>query len=54
MSKSMLVGGFAGAIVIVLAWSVKTFAQIDIPAEVAAAVGVIIQGLAHEYFPEPA
>jgi len=50
--KGMTVGMFAGAVVIVLAWVVKQFAHIEIPAEVSAAVGVIIQGVVHQYLPE--
>lgn len=52
VSQSMTAGMLAGAITIVLAWVVKTFAHIEVPAEVGAAVGVILQAGVHEYFPE--
>lgn len=52
MSKSMVAGGLAGAVVIVLAWVTKTFLHVDVPAEVAGAIGVLIQAFVHEKFPE--
>lgn len=52
MPKGMIAGGIAGSIVIILAWVTKTFLHVDFPAEVAGALGVIIQAIVHEKFPE--
>lgn len=50
--KGMTVGIVAGALTLVLAWLLKAFAQVEIPTEVSTSIGIIIQAVVHQYFPE--
>ena len=50
--KGMTIGMFSGAVVLILAWVLKQFLQVEIPAEVAGAVGIVLQGVVHQFLPE--
>lgn len=50
--KGMTIGMFSGAVVLILVWVLKQFFQVEIPAEVAGAVGIVIQGVVHQFLPE--
>lgn len=51
-TKSMVAGGVAGAITVVLAWLLSEYASVTAPDAVVVAIQIIIQALVHEKFPE--
>ncbi len=49
--KSMAAGALAGALTLVAVWALDNFGM-KVPPAIAGAIGIILQTLVHEFYPE--
>ena len=49
--RKVVAGGFAGAVVVVAVWCLRTFAAFEMPPEIAAALTTVVAGLVAYFVP---